>query len=693
MGVRASNNTKDHLRKMGEATLLENASDSNVTHPNEDSLRFDTMHSTKPCYVDLTIFRDGCSRSVKKVLANKVKWTVPFNGRPELIEELAPAIRDQLMPLAEKSVAQYFYALRAWWRLFDEIEAAAPTQTILTSTIQLGDLHRQCALDSGMDALPFGNFLRLANLTRTALGLRPLYWQPPDRPTVVRHLPPTWQTDLVRRALKRCWFNVLDRWNTADNLRASEVLLPQQVDCSAAYAEQCRLQLNYKRLDAIVRATGHPRPLREALMADKSSGWFYVTGYSYGDMLRGSYPDGNDVRAAFHLCLDKTGWNPCVLLSLDVNKSFIEPHPKDPGRYVLRGAKDRAGGVEQIAEGMFKTQGSAGVILQTLILRTAPLRAQLRQDLQRTREHLEEKTSRKMTSVGEINAMRRRVTSIEQSLRSPWLYASKTGTGIHRLSDFNFHSCLDRKHMSWLGHFISQLNCHRPADSQLAPITASDLRDVYATHEYHASGGSILWVKRALGHRKISSTQRYVDNKLLREEHVKLFAIFSEALWSEVVANGRVDPTLLAHLSRSGPASREQRDRLLNYRTLLSSRIGVGCKDPMHPPRHIAPDFLPDGKAMCHVQRCTLCFENAVIFPESLPGLCKRMAELRHLRSHMGVGPFYASTFEDELTNTEGALLAFDVKDVNTQTKHWEDQIRNRQHRVVEFDGELPSGD
>ncbi|WP_230753315.1 hypothetical protein, partial [Ralstonia solanacearum] len=103
--------------------------------------------------------------------------------------------------------------------------------------------------------------------------------------------------------------------------------------------------------------------------------------------------------------------------------------------------------------------------------------------------------------------------------------------------------------------------------------------------------------------------------------------------------------------------------------------------------RHIAPAFKPDGKSMCSVQRCTLCLENAVILPESLPGLCKRLAELRYIRASMGVGPFLESTFPEELENTELALLAFDEKDVRQLTEDWERRIASGEHRVIEFDG------
>src|SRR5690606_31634827 len=123
-------------------------------------------------------------------------------------------------------------------------------------------------------------------------------------------------------------------------------------------------------------------------------------------------------------------------------------------------------------------------------------------------------------------------------------------------------------------------------------------------------------------------------------------------------------------------------------RSLMRSRIGVGCKDPTNPPKHIAPNFVPDGKAVCHVQRCLLCIEHAVILPESLPGLCKRLAELRHIRAGMSVGAFQQASFSEELDNTEAALQVFPVEAVERHLNDWTHRIATGTHRVSAFDGE-----
>lgn len=671
MGIRANSNKKDHLRAESKPSL------SVVITParpsvDESLLRFETTHSKKPCVVDLTVFDTGeLQRSAKGGM-----WAGPFKGRPGLIAELLPAIRDQLIPLSEKSVNKYMFSLRAWWRLFDAIETTGSSGGQVISTRQLTDLHRQCALDKGFDRQTFSNFVRLANTTRTALGKKTLYWQPPTDKTGTRHLPQTWQTDLIRHTLRHRWFAVLYRWQLAEKLREPKHSIPLEDE------EQQRLQRNYLRFDHVVQSCGHPRPTVKTIWKGIARN-FYTDGYSVADMMRGSYPDGNDIRAALHLCLATTGWNPAVFLSLDVTDNFVESHPKDPSRYILRGTKARAGDAEQVSEGLFKTQGSAGVILQTLVRRTAPLRAQLQRELESCLSQIQIPGQAPKA----LYELRVRVSALTQGVRSPWLFATQASSDIQWLTDNTFSLSVEKLTSSYLGDLIVNLNVRQPEGHKLSRITASDLRDAYAAKSYHASGGSILSVMKALGHRRPSTTQLYLNNTLLNEEHQKLYATFSTALWQEMERKARVDPTILAKISRDGTASAEERERLVTYRTILISRIGVGCRDPLHPPRHIAPNFVPDGIEMCHVQRCTLCLENAVILPESLPGLCKRLAELRYLRSHMSMGAFQVSSFLEELDNTELALLVFDATEVERALADWTLRISSGVHRVIEFDG------
>ncbi|MEX3990932.1 hypothetical protein AB4Y35_09140 [Paraburkholderia sp. EG286A] len=563
-------------------------------------------------------------------------------------------------------------ALRAWWRLLDAVEDAMPEASNVSSTIDLNELHRQRALDDGMDRLQFGNFLLVANKTRAALGVRQLYWQRPGHRNPSRHLPPQWQTDLLRHDLKHRWFAALERWDLTTELLRIDAPVASQTDQPTEYFEQTRLLKGYRRLDEFVKRTKVARPEAvEELFGDESRDDFYKKyDLTLAEILRGRYPDGDDIRAAFHLCLATTGWNPAVFLDLNVQARFIEPHPKDATRYILRGSKDRAGGAEQVCEGLFKTRGGAGFVLQKLIAQTAPLRLQLQRELTACQEERTRADSPELQT---------RISRLEEGVRSVWLFTNRYG--IHWLSGSNY----DGK--DFLPNVIESLNRRQAADRQIASVTATDLRDAFAARVYHASGGSILAVMRALNHKRLSSTRAYLDNTLLQEEHRKLYATFSTALWHEIRVHRRVDPTILAMWSRYGEVTEDNRQRLDAYRNLLRSRIGVGCKDPHNPPKRIAPDFQPDGEAMCSVQRCLLCVEHAVLFPDSLPGLCKRLAELRYLRENMSATAYVQSSFGEEMENIELALLGFDRQQADAMVVEWETRIASGAYRVMEFDG------
>jgi len=659
MSIRSNNNTKNRLReKPVELAVVEEP----TLVSSLENLLFRTAHPKKSTLVDLNVFRTGTVTDRKF----GVSFSRPFSGRPELIDEMAPAIFDHLAPLAAKSVDQYIHCLRAWWRILDAIESELPDLPRVSSTLQFSDLHRQRALDQGMDRLVFSNFLLLANKTRSALRAKPLLWRTPSTVSRTRHLAPQWQTDLLRHELKHRWFAILDRWEFASTLTHSLAELTE---------DQRILLASYRRLDQIIDQTGNAVPDTSLLYGTLTRDEFYRS-TSGLEVFRGRYPDGDDVRTAFHLCLATTGWNPAVLLSLDTSVPFIEPHPKDPGRYLLRGVKERGGGTEQLHEGLFKTRGGAGFIIQKLMDQTEPLRASLNIELAGVKNLLRSST---LTDDARRKLENSRAR-LERGIRSPWLFVSTNHTRISWLDDENFSKGL-------LQDVIEEINRRQPKDKKLAQIKPSDLRDAFAARVYHASGGSVLAVMKALNHRRVRSTTDYLSNSLLQEEHRKLFGTFSTALWHDIEKHDRVDPTILAKWSRDGKVTVEERGRLDQYRTLLRSRIGVGCKDPHNPPVRISPDFTPDGNALCSVQRCLLCTEHAVIFPDSLPGLCKRSAELRHLQMTMSVAAFSQSSFDEELSNIEIALQAFDRAATSLEIEKWGKRIADGTHIVIEFDG------
>jgi hypothetical protein len=587
--------------------------------------------------------------------------------------------------MAPKSIVQIQNSLRGWWRLFDVIELrlseGGATFVRLDSVAQLTEIHRQKAHDDCMGRIAFGNFVRIANLARYSLGLPKLHWHAPEAPESIRYLPPKWQTDLVRFSLKRTWFATLHRWEQAEGLLAGRQ--PQS-------EEEARLLRNYLLFQSTVEETGHPRPsathLWQANPRGKSNVTFGKHGYAVRDMLRGFYPDSDTVRSAFHLCLANTGWNPSVLLALDVNKEIIEPHPKDAARYMMIGHKARGDSIQTV-EGLYKSQGSPGMILQMLILKTAPLREQLNKELVRRQEALKSAIF-SGAATADLNSHRKEIVKLQQGICSPWLFVSpvdETITWLHQKNYFSGKSKVTGE--TFLQTVVATINESRPTAAKISGIKPSDFRDAFAAYAYQISGGSILYAMKALGHRQPTTTQAYLDNSLLNHKSNEMYRTFSTALWHEIRIHRRVDPTIIAKWSRDGNVTDEERERLSEYRALKRSRLGVGCKDPFSPPSRIAPEFQKDGVAMCPVQRCTLCFENAVIFPESLSGLCKRFAELNFIKSSISLIAFSESTFPEELENTELALKMFDFEKVSAQVAEWTIAIANGKHTVVDLEG------
>lgn len=675
MGIRQHN--KDHLADLAEPLSAVEDARQPEHPPGDDPLRFWTKgpDESSATQVDLHLFEIG-----EHQRPSISPWSGPFTGRPRLIAQLAPVLAKSLESFAPGTVRNYIKALREWWRLFDTVELEAAKAGVTVSPVMtvadIGEIHRQRAFDAGMDRLAFGIFVRTANLARRAEGLSQLYWNSPQEVSRKRHLPAQWQIDQIRFALKRRWFDARDTWETA-------ALLLE--DRNPATPDEARLLRNYLHFQSTAKAAGDARPTFLDGASKLETTRFYGQGYNVGDMLRGFYPDPSGIRAAFHLCQATTGWNAAVLLELNASENFVEPHPKDPTRYFMRGYK-RRGNTQQLTEGLHKSQGSAGAILLELIKRTEPLRAQLRRDLSALKKEYKDLVAGGASAGEKIDVMRTRLQELQRGVRSPWLYVSASAGAIQWLDATSVIKGVGGDNKSFLDELVESINAKQPADRQLARLKAGDYRDAFAASAYNASGGMVLYVMKALGHSQVKSTQTYLDNKLLNDQTAKLYRKFSNAFWHEIRLYGRVDPTIIAKWARDGDLTDEQRERLDVYRSLLRSRIGVGCKEPTKPPMSIAPAFKPDGVSLCHVQRCTLC-EHAVVFPDSLPGLSKRLAELRYLKSRMATVAFLESSFGEELQSTELVLSYFDSKVMQLTVSDWEERIVSGEHRVIEFEG------
>lgn len=653
---------KDHLReKVGSSNSHLSAVKLHIAN---DDLQFFTSHVTSPGFVDLTPMVTGKS-TPSKLGKHGINGDGTFTGRPEFFYELLPAIKEKFSLMANKSATGAMHTLMKLWQLLDIVEQKIPSMPRVVSVSQIVDLHYQSMKDLRIDRHQFYLITFLINTTRHGLGLRQFYWEAPERPAQKRFIPPAWESTVLRHSLRHAWYAVYDRWE-----RTLPLVNMNDEDAAKLPSEEQVNRKNYIRYLKACASSDKPFPtskeLRQGITTLKS---FYEAEFSFYRMYKGFFPLSEDIRVAFHHCLATTGWNPSVLLAIDVGGPHLEAHPMDPNRYVLRSEKLRAGGTEQITEGLFKSQSSAGFIIQNIIFRTAPLRAMLRIELAEMNEKL-----KKANENNEKRKILKRINELKQGLNSAWLYISGNGRSISWLNEKTYLRASVKTVSSFIRFFIDEINKRQPAGKQLHGIDASDLRDVYASYIYRASGGSIFAVMKALEHRSINSTTIYLTNTLQEEEHRKLLLILEAALFDGLRKKELVDPTILAKISQDGIVTPGERERLVNYRGLLKTSMGTRCRDPHNPPKRIDPRFVPDGKNMCSVQRCLLCIEHAVITSESLSSICKRRVLLARIQSGMSVTAWLESTFPEELRNIDLALLAFEKCDIDKYMQHWEEK-------------------
>lgn len=658
------NDNKDHL-----ANKFQHQPPSVSLVAEQSGLSFWTLHR-KPILVDLAVFMKG-----EAIQKSHGLWNGPFTGRPALIQQLFPAIRYISEFASPQTISRMLATLRSWWRLFDELEIQSQMMKVVDVS-DISEVHRQFATDKDIDCNHFRKLLQIVNITRMSLGLRRLYWASPKPKNPIRNLATKWHFDQIRFLLKHQWYSTIDRWRRADQLLNGHT--PNNTT-------EKQLQAGYFLLKSAIASSGTAKPDRHAIRGSLSYSEFNARGKGYAveEIFRGFYPNSEDIRNAFHLCLATTGWNAAVLIAIDANEEFIEPHPKDESRYLMRGFKER-GKSEPIAEGLLKSEGSAGFVMKTIVSRTAPLREELRRQMEELQESLNI-LGPQNSEHQESNILRQKVIKLQEGIKSPWLYVSGVSKEILWLDDSNFSKIGSKVGANtFLDRCIENANKSRTPERQIARIRPGDFRDAFAEHAYRVSGGCILFVMRALSHRNPNTTLRYIDNSIINSESKRIYRAFSNALWHEIRLHGRCDPTLIAKWSQDGNVSIQDRERLEEYRSIRArkSRIGVACRDPKNPPSYIAPTFKPDGKAMCPVQRCMLCLDHAIILPESLDGLCKRLAELDFLKGQMSTMSYLESSFPQEAENTKIALTAFDPIEVEKYFGIWTQKITDGTHLI-----------
>lgn len=685
---------KDHLQKFHPHVVSIESTDSKPE--NQNPLVFWTLHDTKACLVDLTDLALGQARPKKAGLEER--WSGPYTGRPSLIDELAPAIREKLVWAAERTCQGLVANLKSWWRLFDDMERENQDTGLKVQPVScvrdLTHLHHQLAVQK-FSANTFSAFRSIADATRRALGEPPLAWVGPGERSTTRRLPTPDQARQLFLHIKREWLDAVDRWNMVENLRTGTQFPENDRQVSlhrnALYFIQTQETLSaqgkyYVTVDDLLGGWSTNREASRAAMAR--------AGLSTQVMHEAIYPTSTDIRMAFHLALIGGGWNVQTLLDLNVKSNaigsartpFLKDHPQNSDRYILTGFKSR-GKSDQILHGDWKADRSPGRIIRLLVERTWPLRLEILDQLKDAQIELK-RAHVENTDQILITRLKKHILELQRKSTSVWLYIGKGS--IEALSATTFDK--NARTAQFLRQIIDRINERKSnigSTENLPGITASDFRDIFAEYVYRTSGGSVLAVKRLLGHRSLDSTTKYLNNSVINQEGARIFVRYTNAFWNMVSVEGGVDHTVLRQVTEQGMILPIHMVRLDEYRGLKRSRIKMGCRDPQNPPARLDPFFIADGKEICTMQRCTLC-EHGVLTPESFEGLTMRFSELAFLKARIPIEYFTRGgdiSFQAEMNNTEAALKCFDPEKVQKSMDMWAERLSKGIHRMPEFNG------
>jgi hypothetical protein len=399
-------------------------------------------------------------------------------------------------------------------------------------------------------------------------------------------------------------------------------------------------------------------------------------------------PSKRDCLYILVFVLIKTGWNEAVAMNIDC-EDYMRPHLGDPDRHVLHSIKVRAGGTEQVHVGRNQEEWSPGNLVKKVIERSEPLRKLLKKQL----AELETQTKgQRLTAAQTVQK-----AQLNRAIRSPWLHATKTGA--HKMENFDpsdpdwrvkVLTSADVARRSFPGEIEIIMHLQGEANAVLASqgqplikkITLSDARDAYINWAYSSSGYEWMMAKLAAGHTTIQAAISYLRTRALKQHGETAVRQLTTIVFDEIKTQKRLDPIFLYARVNRGSVSAEQRDRWAQGKD--RTRVGTGCADFKHPPKHIAPHHQ-EGKG-CRTQRCTLC-EHAVVFDDSYPHFARRKAELLDHKGKVGMMVWATTDFPDELDKLDQALSSYDSMLVNVSLTHWQEEIKTGRHTPPSFEG------
>lgn len=658
--------------------------------PNKWSVRCNhPNYISKGIYHDFSSLAVGAS-DVAPAGATQSRWLGGFSGRPGLLSDLMPYLAPLASRMAPQQASSRRTGLILFWRFLDGYETFLEKQGVVVKRVER--LHHITALHIKNFSLPGPNgSWRAAKDTRSRT-IRSLIreavvnqdiddvFMPPIPDVRIRKETPPDEVGLELIAyLRKLVAHILIRWRRADQLasrgrnllevardphpgraRPSLTFVPTEADAHATYR-------------ALITATGNTLPTTTDLCVftgvkmdgDLPSWWpRYPEGHRLAgsrvrwyDVVSGLYPSGEDVALMFLLFLARSAWNPSVTASISIDDWHA---PYDSEHCWIFAPKARSGGALQWTISTLQGRTSCYSLVSALALRAEPLRHLV----------IEQPDLANLPDV---------------AARSPWLGVTVAGHKKLYSADPQVSSTINNR----LRSAIAAYNRSPEAKLVVPDMTAGDFRDIAAAIMYKKSKYS-LWVLHVLlGHKSLRTSRDYGFRMSSFRESFNLVRKTMDDVLEQIAVHRKFDITITRARLAGHKVSKQDIARLMAARK-ARTYDGCGCADRFHPPVEIDPTNPQDGCTTCIQQhRCAASgCRNAFVFSDSLPYLCRRVAELEFLREQVGLVRFEDGSESSDLRQLLATLKQWREPEVRMHVRYWADKLADGSHKPIQFAGQ-----
>ena len=631
----------------------------------------------EPYTVDLTEFERGGRIDLLDARSRNV-WAGDFEGRPLFARDIALYFKIQRPNKAdERSVRSGF---RTALRFLDHVDPLGAIDECSKIDDAHGPLMQDWVSGRGNGDNVYKYVKGLIYRVREYRGCHKLFWPAARRkePATLEDIDETGVRRLYS-ALKKEAMSIKANFREGDSLAAQgrDPRGYQSVPDSARWDEKenhAWLIRHLTRDVLIDKAAFYAEGARGLNKANTATQKFDGPSYLVPGMssrgregivgkLRWFHPSYHDTAVFLWLFMLGTGWNLETALNVDVFENedgtinWYEDHPQKPEFKVIHAFKGRSDR-HVFCLSMVKPEWHPFKILQYMIERTKPLRRTLEAELAiAVKQHARHPSTENKA----------RIARLSKSVRSPWIY--------HVVNKVGSVGCLngrDSGHLNDMVRNVIVANNLLEKHPSLSSMTTSDARDAWIGYAYVASGYNVLIARLAAQHKDNNSLKHYIRRRRYRLNSEKTARKLHSFVFSELESGHVLDATRLRVLMEKGHITPEQERRLADKR--MRTRLGMGCLDAHNPPWEVAPDHKLGN--LCRIQRCTGCI-HGLIFEDSLPPLCRALAELFLLKGRMSLSAWKGSSFEDEEISIVNTLKAFDAQVVESEIDHWLSILKN----------------